>query len=220
MENYTRTEKLRMATTSRWKDPIQRARMVDGLNKPEVAEKRSKSMKAHWADPQKREAWLAKNVLCRHAPETLAKINAARSTEEVKQKFREHGRKMANKPEFKAYALKGAKQPKKGEKTRRNSENHPRAAHVVLRDPSGRIWNVNNILKFVREHEYLFAPEDVAWTGPHLSQCRIAKQFSNLWSKKPQTSVKGWTLVSKTEVLYNNGEDLIERQQHEIHSIQ
>jgi hypothetical protein len=219
MENYSKAEKLRVATTARWNDPTQRARMVDGINKPEVAEKRSKSMKACWADPQKREAWLAKNVFHTHAPETLAKIKASFSTEEVKQKFRENGRRMANKPEFKAYALKGAKSPKKGEKTKRNSEKHPRAAHVVLRDPSGRVWHVRNILKFVRENEHLFAPEDVAWTGPYLSQCRIAKQLSNLWSKKPQTTVKGWTLVSKIEKVYNNGEDLIERQQYDIYSI-
>lgn len=197
--------------------------MLESLHNKSVKEKRIQTMKATWADPSRRIKWLAtfnspaykeKHRALINRPEHRQKMLEGIKREDVKEKYRENGRRVANTPEFRARALKGAKSPKKGEKTRRNSENHGRAVHAVLRDPSGKIWHVKNVLKFVREHEHLFAPEDVAWTGPHLSQCRVARQLSNLWRRKnPQTTVKGWTLVSKTEVFYNNGEDLIERQQ-------
>jgi hypothetical protein len=193
----TRNEKISASNKANWADPANRARRLAGIA---ASKKYSIAAKARWADP------IARNNM-------LAGLRAP----ENREKRREAGRKGSNTPEAIAGRLKGARAPKKGEKTRRNSENHTKALDVNFRDPNGKIWHVKNVLKFIREHEYLFSPEDVVWKG---EKCRMAAAFSKLTRNVDRrSSSKGWTLVSKTEVFYNNGEDLIERQQYEVHSI-
>ena len=196
----TRNEKISASNKANWADPVNRARRVAGMA---ASKKYSIAAKARWADPVAR-----KNML------------AAMNSPEQIQIRRESGRRGANTPAAKAARLRGANAPKTGEKVRRNSENHIRALNVKFRDPNGKIWHVKNVVKFIREHEYLFSPEDVVWRGAKLYSCNMAKAFGKLTrTADRRSSSKGWTLVSSTEVFYNSGEDLIERQKHEVHSV-
>ena len=188
------------AVKASWADPVKRAKRLAGIA---ASEKYSPAAKARWADPAIRNKMLA--VL--NLPEQI-------------QIRREAGRKGGNTPESKAALLRGSRAPKIGEKVRRNSENHAKALNVKFRDPNGKIWHVKNVLKFIREHEYLFSPEDVVWGGKKLDSCKMVSAFSKLTRNvERRSSSKGWTLVSKTEVFYNDGKDLIERKQHEVHSV-
>ena len=191
------------AIKASWADPVKRANRLAGMNNSINLERRSLALKARWADPVRRD-----------------KLLAILNTPERIQIKREVGRKFGNTPAAKAALLKGSRAPKTGEKTRRNSENHGSALNVKFRDPSGKIWHVKNVVKFVREHEYLFSPEDVVWGGKKSASCKMVSAFSKLTRNVDRrSSAKGWTLVSSTEVFYNNGKDLIERQQHEVHSV-
>jgi hypothetical protein len=96
---------------------------------------------------------------------------------------------------------------------------HPKAVHVKLRDPNNRVWEVHNVAKFVEEHLELFAPhkQELDKRGNR----KAAQALRRLTAKNcRRNSSMGWTLVSDTEVFYNEEEDLLERQQHEIHCIQ
>jgi hypothetical protein len=193
-------EKMSAAVKASWVDPVKRAKRLAGIA---ASEKYSPAAKARWADPAIRN----KMITVLNSPEQI-------------QIRREAGRKGGNTPESKAALLRGSRAPKIGEKVRRNSENHAKALNVKFRDPNGKIWHVKNVLKFVREHEYLFSPEDVVWGGKKLDSCKMVSAFAKLTRNVDRrSSSKGWTLVSKTEVFYNNGKDLIERQQHEVHSV-
>jgi hypothetical protein len=199
----TRNEKISAAIKASWADPVKRANRLAGINNSINLEQRAHALKARWADPVERD-----------------KLLATQNTPEQIQIKREAGRKAGNTPAAKAALLRGARAPKKGEKVRRNSENHAKALNVIFRDPNNKIWHVKNVLKFVREHEHLFSPEDVVWRGKKLDSCKMVSAFAKLTRNVDRrSSSKGWTLVSKTETFYNEGEDLIERQQHEIHSI-
>ena len=191
------------AIKASWADPVKRANRLAGMNNSINLEQRALALKARWADPVQRD-----------------KLLASLSTPEQIQIKIEAGRKAGNTPAAKAALLRGARAPKTGEKVRRNSENHGRALNIKLRDPNNKIWHVKNVLKFVREHEYLFSPEDVVWRGKKLDSCKMVSAFAKLTRNVDRrSSAKGWTLVSSTEVFYNNGKDLIERQQHEVHSV-
>lgn len=45
------------------------------------------------------------------------------------------------------------------------TEEHHRSLHAVVKSPSGKLYEVINLCKFVREHTELFLPEDVVWTA-------------------------------------------------------
>ena len=195
----TRNEKLQAAAKASWADPVKRANRLAGINNTANRENRALALQSRWSDPAQRDKMLA----TMNSPEQI-------------QIRREAGRKVGNTPAAKAALLRGARAPKIGEKVRRNSENHAKALNVKFRDPNGKIWHAKNVLKFIREHEYLFSPEDVVWGGKKLDSCKMVSAFAKLTRNVDRrSSSKGWTLVSKTEVFYNDGEDLIERQQHE-----
>jgi hypothetical protein len=74
----------------------------------------------------------------------------------------------------------------------------------ALRDPNGRIWWYRNLTHFVRTHEELFSPDDVAWVptrrgGLHL-RCRAQKGLTNLYGRGKSTAGqwKGWTIADST----------------------
>ena len=205
----TFSEASRKKAKDSWADPVKRAKLIAGIKRTRAKASKviSEIIRNKWKHDTK---WAAAR---------RAQIRNQKYTPEQLQKRRERAIEIMNSNKFIAARDIANKSPKKGEKTRRNSENHGCAVNVKLRDPAGKIWVVRNLVKFVREHEYLFETQDVIWEGKHLCRCKATSALRNLWSKKPVTAAKGWTLVSDTEVFYNGGEDLLNRQQHEVHSI-
>jgi hypothetical protein len=95
---------------------------------------------------------------------------------------------------------------------------HQKAVVFHLRDASNRVHDGRNLLHFVREHEHMFLPEDVRWVPlstkkPNALTCRAYKGLGTLFLKARSIgSWKGWTRVSRSEVFYNGGEDLLDRE--------
>lgn len=81
----------------------------------------------------------------------------------------------------------------------------------ILRSPDNVTYRFQNMTQFVRDHLDLFAPEDVVWYGKHLGHCRALKGLLMLTARGNNTrgSWHGWTLVSHTEVFYNQGANLL-----------
>jgi hypothetical protein len=194
------TARMSIASKAKWADPAYRQKTLSKSKSPAALEKRKntyiakkqemrKIFVAAWQDPASREA------------RCLAVKIKANSTD-LKQKnlasLKTTGKPTINIPKYVA--------------------EHPRAVHVKLRDPSGRVWEIHNLNKFVIEHPELFEPKHLEFNK--IGHPKAAQQLRRLTAKKSGRSTAiGWTLVSDTEVFYNSGEDLIERQKHEIHSI-
>ena len=88
---------------------------------------------------------------------------------------------------------------------------HHKAVHGLLRSAENKTYRFDNMSEFVRNHEHLFAPEDVVWNKRF--HCRALKGLLTLTAKGNHTrgSWKGWTLVSYTETFYHGGDDLLDR---------
>ena len=83
-----------------------------------------------------------------------------------------------------------------------------------LRSPDNRTFRVKNLLEFVRNNPELFAEEDVQWRAKGRSLvCKATGGLASLSPRKknPKGSWKGWTWVSITERITNDGEDLLGR---------
>jgi hypothetical protein len=195
--------KARTAKTSKlaWSNPESREKKLASLRSPERKEKWRNSMAEGGAAKVKQ----ALNAFM-SVPENL-KIRAAKSlavtnSDEFKNKMlkiREAtGKILINLPRFVA--------------------DHPQATHAQLRDPYGNVWEVHSLCKFVEDHPELFEPRylELDRRGQRKAAVRLSKLTQ---IKNPAGSAMGWTLVSRIEKVYNEGEDLIERQSHEIHSI-
>jgi hypothetical protein len=186
---------------ARWQDPEYRQKMLTTIRSP----KRLKKWKKHMTDAKREE--LGTTLEARWADtefreSTQRKLKERCTCPEQKQKMlevlRSTGKKILNLPKF--------------------LPEHPNALHVKLRDPNNRVWEVHNVAKFVEEHQDLFAPHTLEFNK--LGNRKAAQSLRRLTAKSSRrNSAMGWTLVSDTEVFYNGGEDILERQQHEIHSI-
>jgi hypothetical protein len=211
--------KMAELTRARWADPEFKSKMAE-LTRARWADLEFKSKmvkvsKARWADPEFRlktsaiwdpasrnkvgETSKALWANPEYRQQRLAQINS----EEIKQKrleeYRRTGKKIPNLPRYLA--------------------DHPGALHIKLRDPNNVVWEVHNVVKFVEDHLELFEPKYQAYNGR--GERKATERIYALTGKKRKrgTTMGGWTLVSATEVLYNGGEDLLNRQQYEIHSI-
>ncbi len=95
-------------------------------------------------------------------------------------------------------------------KSRRFSPHHARAVEFFVRSPDNRIWHVQNITRFVHEHENLFAPSSVIWTeGPSKAsiRCHASHGLATI-GRGFRASWRGWTWVSPKE-----GHEAIQNQQ-------
>ena len=72
--------------------------------------------------------------------------------------------------------------------------------HWMLKAPDNRVFEFDNLNKFVRENPKMFEPNDVIW---HRYSCNAVKGLSRLRGSRAQpiASWKGWTWVSITERL-------------------
>ena len=91
---------------------------------------------------------------------------------------------------------------------------------ITLRSPSNITYQTLNITEFVKNNPALFLPEDIEWRRHGSSprslkgqpNCRAALGLQSISrGRNPRGSWKGWTLVSLTEELHNQGEDLLDR---------
>lgn len=78
------------------------------------------------------------------------------------------------------------------------AEHNARAKTYTVLDPSGQAYTFTNLSHFVRNNAWLFAPEDVQWTGPEKNPwCRAQRGLESLFKTKPRYQWKGWSAVSK-----------------------
>ena len=92
----------------------------------------------------------------------------------------------------------------------RNSARHHRAVTFFVKSPENVTYLVMSIVKFVREHEHLFLPEQIKWKNDKGSwRCRatigfhqIYRGYAGVW--------RGWMVVSQREGRENI--DLLPRQ--------
>jgi hypothetical protein len=177
-----------------WADPAKRANLIAGIRKSrtKAGKSISKTIRNKWLNDTE---W---------AKTRRTQLKNQANTPEKKQKKREVALKNMESANF-IEAREATKHlPKKGEKTKRNSSNHSQAVNVKLRDPKGRVWEIRNLVKFVREHEHLFDAADVVWKGRLSCVCNATSALRTLWRRKNPVSVaKGWTLVRDAEVFYN-----------------
>jgi hypothetical protein len=99
--------------------------------------------------------------------------------------------------------------------TKKGPTNHKSLAGAI-RSPDNIVYQFRNLTHFVREHPYLFLPEDVIWKpeGTHGGmRCRAQHGLLSLFArhKDVRGSWKGWTLYSHVEQVYHAGDDLLER---------
>lgn len=182
-------EVIRNSIKLRWADPEKRAKLLESIAAGKQKEKTSMYMQKVWKNPELRE-------------KRLASITAVIASPEYKQRItdimRKTGKAIVGLPKF--------------------LPDHPKALHIKLRDPNNRVWEVHNVTKFVEDHLDLFEPRHLEFkAGGHRKA--VAALFRLTAKKQPRKTALGWALVSATEVFYNNGEDLLERQQYEVHSI-
>jgi hypothetical protein len=81
-----------------------------------------------------------------------------------------------------------------------------------LRSPDNRTFRFKNVSEFVRGNPALFDEDDIQWDAGKLG-CRATAGLASLSPRKknPKGSWKGWTWVSITERITNDGEDLLGR---------
>lgn len=203
----TRSEKMSAEMKKVWADPAQRA-------------ERSAKIKEKWTNADYREKQLSKKQDAAYVAQTSTRVKSLWAQDEYRKSLTEKAKKRAASKEHqeKMISLR-AKTGKKIACYPKDREDHPFAIHVTLRSPDNIIYKVSNLAKFVRENAHLFSAHDLVIAAG----CKFPRAYINLTSitrkKNPIGCSMGWTLVSKTEVFYSNKEDLIERQNHEIHSI-
>lgn len=74
-------------------------------------------------------------------------------------------------------------------------ENHWISKHWVISSPEGRIYECNNLLNFIREHEYMFdGTVRQAYDG--FQKIKASQEGKR---KRPTTQWKGWHLISCTQ---------------------
>ena len=211
-------EKVREAMKARWADPSFRSKIVEGLRKPRPD--LSKAQKDKWTDPAYKAEKIEKLQRAKIASGAHVKISEKLKVKWTNTSYRENMiagfKDRYSSTEYQDWVI--------SERTRtgrnfaiypKNREEHPSALHVVLRSPDNRTFKVDNLLKFVRENAALFNPDSMT-----LGSKGLPKAYNNLLQlfkkKNPNGSSMGWTLVSKTEVFYNEGEDLLSRAQTEV----
>ena len=203
----TRSEKISAKMKTVWADPAQRA-------------ERSAKIKEKWANADYREKQLSKKQDAAYVEQISASVKSLWAQDEYRKELTEKAKKRtASAEQQEKMILLRAQTGKKIACYPKDREDHPFAIHVTLRSPDNVTYKISNLAKFVRENAHLFSAHDLVIAAG----CKFPRAYINLTSitrkKNPIGCSMGWTLVSKTEVFYNSGEDLIERQKHEVHSI-
>lgn len=73
---------------------------------------------------------------------------------------------------------------------------HWKAKYWEVVSPDRKMYRFVNLLDFVRENEWLFAPEDVVWKGP---RCRASSGLASMFGRKGKSQWKGWRPVKQEE---------------------
>ena len=214
-------EKVSAVMKARWQDPAFKTKTTKRLQ--ERRPYASKTQKAKFADPEARAQLLEKLQTARKETGANTKISQKLKNRWTDPEYREsmclEMKCRVNSKEYQEWLI--LERTQKGRNFAiypRDREEHPCALHIVLRSPDNRIFKVHNLTKFVKDNANLFHPDSLATDSKGCTRA-----YSNLrrlvCKKKPGQTAMGWTLVSDTEVFYNDGEDLLNRQQHEVHSI-
>jgi len=82
-----------------------------------------------------------------------------------------------------------------------------------LRSPRNVVYEFINLREFVRQNHALFDPDDVVWVpvGKGDMACRASRGLAAL--RNVRGTWKGWTWHSITERLFNDGDDLLHREE-------
>lgn len=97
----------------------------------------------------------------------------------------------------------------------KKDENHCSGKWFELRSPENKRYSGKNLHHFIKQHEDLFHADDIKWKLIKNSRgtnemCRAYSGLSSLRRKsRTEGSWKGWTIVSKIEMVTNKSEDLL-----------
>ena len=198
--------------------------------KQETREKLSRILKEKWAsgaripNPKESRERAAATLRARYAsgnlkPSQIPLETRIRCAELFSQKYK--GRILRKTPPADWEKEKIRKIGEEFRKTDPRAQKGPKnqAARVWrLRSPVNEIYEFKNLMHFIRENKNLFLPEDVEWHAKGKREtaltCKAHGGLSMLSPRRKQStgSWKGWTWVSHIESIYNDKEDILNRQ--------
>jgi len=175
--------------------------------KPEHRENLSKALKAKWASgtrkPTPPEAYEKASASQKRGYAEGRRVAPGMTTEQARERRAMYDRKKMLEVNRKVGDMKFGVPNPPGPSAK--GPDHFKARYWILMAPTKQIiegWNLNEL---VRNHAYLFHPDDVVWHGRSKAKCRASKGLRQLFEMKKDgsgpkvLSWKGWMIGDRRD---------------------